>query len=155
MKVIAIIACFLFLAFDVSADDCIVVPEPLAKEIASHLEKIRAGEYCAATILQSNEKTTIVIFTAEGPCFNQVTERPGSCGNNWLSYMVGSVNGKVFSPIKVGGKGGLSIRSVKIIENKVELSGLSIGKNDGLCCPSVPTTTTLEIPQGGVSVANP
>ena len=155
MKVISIIICFLFQAFNVSADDCIAVPKPLAQEITNHLEKIRAGEYCPATILQTNEKTTVVVFTAEGPCFNQINETPGSCGNNWVSYMVGSVNGKIFSPIRVGGKGGLSIKDIKIIENNVELSGLSVGKNDSLCCPSVPTTTTFEIPQGGEAVAIP
>ena len=47
---------FLFQAFNVSADDCIAVPKPLAQEITNHLEKIRAGEYCPATILQTNEK---------------------------------------------------------------------------------------------------
>jgi hypothetical protein len=155
VKLISKFICVLLLTVNASADDCIVVPKPLAKEITKHLGKIRAGEYCPATILQSNEKITIVIFTAEGPCFNQINETPGSCGNNWVSYMVGSVNGKIFPPIKVGGKGGLSIERVKIINSKVELSGLSKGKDDGFCCPSVQTTTTFEIPPIEVTVGNP
>ena len=69
--------------------------------------------------------------------------------------MVGSLNGKIIGPVIVGGKGGLADNEIKIKGNIVELVGLTIGPNDALCCPSVPSSKRFGFSENGFKEIKP
>jgi len=62
-----------------------------------------------------NDKVNIIVYTALSPCFDDFKSRPGSCGNNYLEYMIFTSNNLIHGPIKVGGKGFFSTRSINVV----------------------------------------
>ncbi len=145
MKIVVKSLCFLLVATAAVANECISPSSNIEQAIDLYLKDIRAVEYCPARKIQTNGELTLITFNVEGPCFGDIASPPGSCGNNWLSYMLGSINGDIIKPIKIGGKGSFSIEKIKITKNIIELSGLSTGHDDALCCPSVFTTKLFEL----------
>jgi hypothetical protein len=63
--------------------------------------------------------------------------------------MIGSINDKIIGPLIVGGKGDLTDDKLIILENTIELSGLSIGPNDSMCCPPSPKQKYSNFHKGG------
>ena len=148
MKRIAI--SFLFAAsFSVVAEECPSIPKNLENAVIQHIQTIRASEYCEARSVQSNKTLSVVIYTAEGECGSNSKEEPGTCSVNWVRYMVGEYNGKIIGPVSIGGKGNLSDTQVKISGGVVEISGLTIGANDALCCPSVSASKKYRVAENG------
>jgi hypothetical protein len=66
-------------------------------------------------------------------------------GNNYERYMIGFMNGKIIRPIQIGGKAGFSDRAIKTNKMMIEIDGVTVGENDGYCCPSEPMTKKFEI----------
>ena len=71
--------------------------------------------------------------------------------NNWIRYMVALSGGRTTRPLEVGGKGDLSDTSTIISEGVIEVTGLSFGPGDSMCCPSVPKTKEFRISPSGLS----
>jgi len=138
------------------AGECAPVPENLEKAIHSYIAKLKAFEDCSARRIQTSDAITVVIYTAEGACADfPARAKPGTCSNNWTRYMMGFVNHRVLPPLEVGGKGGFTDTAIKIAHGIVEVSGLTLGPNDALCCPSVPETKRFDFSQGGFSEIRP
>jgi len=152
---ISILLAALLISQNISAGECPPTPENIDKAINSHIRKIRASEYCPARSIKSENGTVIVVYTAEGECGEDKESTPGTCSNNWVRYMVGSISGRIIGPIKVGGKGDLSDSEIKIEGNIVEIAGLTIGPNDAMCCPSVPKTKKYEFSKNGFKEIQP
>jgi hypothetical protein len=157
MKFITMLLFFL-LPFPLTAGngDCPSTPDGIKKAIESHIRKIRADEYCNARTVKTEGSITIAVYTAEGSCegFSKKA-KAGTCSNDWVRYMIGSINDKIIGPLIVGGKGDLTDDKLIILENTIELSGLSIGPNDSMCCPSKPKTKIFKFSQGGFSEIKP
>jgi len=106
-----------------------------AKQIMeNHIMKIKGiGE---ADHVYKNGNNEIIVYTATGPCFNDKSARPGGCGNNYLTYMLAIIDGKIFLPIQVGGKGYADISAVDFKNNTILLDASTYQVNDPMCCPS-------------------
>jgi len=156
MRIIATIFALLLFSFHAAAEECPPTPEGVKRAIENHIKKLRADEYCKARTVKTEGNVTIAIYTAEGACegFSKKA-KAGTCSSNWVRYMVGSINGKVIGPIKVGGKGDLTDSGMNITDSTVELTGLTLGPSDPLCCPSVPKTKNFKFSQSGFSESKP
>lgn len=106
-----------------------------AKQIMeNHIMKIKGiGE---ADHIYKNGNNEIIVYTATGPCFNVKNAQPGSCGNNYLTYMLAIIDGKIFQPIQVGGKGYAHISAVDFRNKTIVLDASTYQENDPMCCPS-------------------
>ncbi|OGR05388.1 MAG: hypothetical protein A2511_00415 [Deltaproteobacteria bacterium RIFOXYD12_FULL_50_9] len=155
MKTITSILLALLVPLTTVAGECPPAPNTIEKAINEHIQKIRASEYCPARSIQSQNDTIIAVYTAEGECGEDKETPPGACSVNWVRYMVGSLNGKIIGPVIVGGKGGLADNEIKIKGNIVELVGLTIGPNDALCCPSVPSSKRFGFSENGFKEIKP
>ena len=131
------------------AQDCPETPFQIAKAIQLNVAHLRAAEYCRARVLATEGSITAVVYTAEGACqgFNS-SEVSGTCTNQWDRYLVALVEGHVTPPVKVGGKGGLLDQKMSLSNGVVEITGLTIGPNDPMCCPTVPLTKRFKISAG-------
>ena len=65
--------------------------------------------------------------------------------------MVALSGQRITPPVEVGGKDGLTDTDIKISDGIIEVSGLSVGPNDAMCCPSVPETKKFKISPSGLS----
>jgi hypothetical protein len=139
----------------VLAEECPPMVAHIEKAINNHIQKIRASEYCEARSIKSGDGITVVIYTAEGACGNNKKSPPGTCSNNWVRYMVGSIDGRIIGPVRVGGKGDLSDNEIKLKGNNIEIVGHTIGPKDALCCPSVPKTKKYEVSVNGLKEIRP
>ncbi len=106
-----------------------------AKQIMqNHIMKVKGiGE---ADHIYKNGNNEIIVYTATGSCFNVKNAQPGSCGNNYLTYMFAILDGKIFQPIQVGGKGYAHISAVDFKNNTILLDASTYQDNDPMCCPS-------------------
>lgn len=84
---------------------------------------------------------SIAIYTLEG----------SGGGNHYERYMIGFMNGKIIRPIQIGGRAGFSDRAIKTNKMIIEIDGVTVGENDGYCCPSKPMTKNFEISENGFS----
>ena len=155
MRKIAILLAALIISQNILAGECPPTPPNIDKAINSHIQKIRASEYCPARSIKSENGIAIAVYTAEGACGDDKETAPGACSNNWVRYMIGSIRGTIIGPIEVGGKGDLSDREIRIEGNIGELVGLTIGPDDALCCPSVPKTKKYEFSKNGFKKIQP
>lgn len=152
MKFLAAMFSLLVLPLGALAGSCPVAPTEIEKAIRQHITTQRATEYCGARTVKAEGDITVAIYTAEGACAAlNPRAKPGTCSNNWVRYMVALSGQRVTPPVEVGGKGGLTDTSVKISEGTVEVSGLSLGPNDPMCCPSVPETKKFQVSPSGLS----
>ncbi|MEF2249504.1 hypothetical protein [Ralstonia solanacearum] len=157
MKLLAAISFpLLVLPLDALAGSCPVVPAQITKAIRQHIITLQASEYCAGRTVKTENGITVAIYTAEGACAGENPRaKPGTCSNNWARYMVALSGRRITPPVEVGGKGDLADRDVKISDGTIEVSGLSIGPNDSMCCPSVPGKKTFKISPSGLSEIRP
>ncbi|HKA77224.1 MAG TPA: hypothetical protein VKD19_08965 [Pseudolabrys sp.] len=156
MKLFA--AMFFILVFPLGAlaESCPAAPAAIEKAIRQHIATLRATEYCGARTVKAKGNITVAIYTVEGACAAlNPRAKPGTCSNNWVRYIVALSGQRVTPPVEVGGKGGLTDTGVKISEGVVEVSGLSLGPSDPMCCPSVPQTKMFKISSSGLSEVRP
>ena len=138
------------------AGSCPAAPEQIKKAIRQHIVRLRATEYCDARKVKTEHGITVAIYTAEGACAAQnLRAEPGTCSNNWVRYMVVLSGQRITLPVAVGGKSGFSDMRVEISRGIIDVSGLSVGPNDSMCCPSVPTTKKFKISPSGLSEIRP
>ena len=88
---------------------------------------------------KDSDKFSIAIYTLEG----------SGGGNHYERYMIGFMNGKIIRPIQIGARAGFSDRAIKTNKMMIEIDGVTVGKNDGYCCPSKPMTKKFEISENG------
>jgi hypothetical protein len=156
MKIISLIILLITISNNGWAEDCPTLPIEIQNAIEQHISNLKAFEYCNARKLKSEKGITIAIYTAEGACVDLDPQAaPGTCSNKWVRYIVSLKDKKVSQPIEVGEKGGFSDQNIKISSKTIELRGLSNGKNDPLCCPSIPTTKKFKITQSGLIETHP
>ncbi|TRW89492.1 hypothetical protein [Candidatus Methylobacter oryzae] len=156
MKILGAILFLLTLSFAVAAEECPSTPPKIDKAIRRHVSKLRAAEYCEARTVKAEGGITVAIYTAEGACagFN-ARSKPGTCSNNWSRYMVVLAGQCVTPPIEVGSKGDLSDTGVEISEGIIKITGLVVGPNDAMCCPSVPEARRFKFSQARLSRIRP
>jgi len=142
-------------AFGASAKDCSPVPAALKNAMLQHISSIRADEYCAARTFKADSELSVLIYTAEGACDKDRSQKRGTCSTNWVRYMVGEYKGKPIEPVVVGGKGGLEDRRVTLSKGVIKISGLTVGNSDPLCCPTVPAVETFKVSGGRFVVVPP
>ena len=135
-------------AFGVNAKGCSLVPASLKKTMLQHIARIRADEYCAARTFKADRELSVLIYTAEGACDDDKSQKPGTCSTNWVRYMVGEYKGRPVGPVAVGGKGGLQDKQVTLSNGVVKISGLTVGSFDPLCCPTVQAAKTFRVSGG-------
>jgi uncharacterized membrane protein YhdT len=85
------------------------------------------------------EEFSIAIYTLEG----------SGGGNHYERYMIGFMNEKIIRPIQIGARAEFSDRAIKTHKMMIEIDGVTLGENDGYCCPSKPMTKKFEISNNG------
>ncbi|MEO6973241.1 MAG: hypothetical protein ABI135_07485 [Rhodoferax sp.] len=142
-------------AFGANAKDCAAVPAPLKQAMIQHISSIRADEYCAARTFKTDGEISVLIYTAEGACYKDTSQKPGTCSTNWVRYMVGEYKDRPVEPVVVGGNGGLEDRQVTISHGVIKINGFTVGSSDPLCCPTVPAVKTFKVSGGRFVVVPP
>lgn len=156
MKVITAILALILLSSNAPANECPPTPNNIRAAIQDHIQKIRAAEYCRARVVETGGNITVAVYTAEGACLGSTRgEAAGTCSNDWARYMVGAIDGKIIGPIKVGGKGDITDSEIRVSDNTVELTGVTMGPNDPMCCPSVPSRKLFRFSHEGFSEIKP
>lgn len=152
MKLLALTSLVVLLPVGAHADGGPTTPVQVENAIRHHIASLRAVEYPEARRVTAVEGTTVAIYTAEGACAGfSLRAKPGTCSNNWVRYMVALSGGRTTRPLEVGGKGDLSDTSTTISEGVIEVTGLSFGPGDSMCCPSVQKTKEFRISPSGLS----
>ena len=95
--------------------------------------------YFTGMKIENANQFSIAIYGVEG------------CGGGSNSYeiMAGFMKGKIIKPIMIGSRGDFSYKTIKIHKHSIELDGVTVGENDGYCCPSKPMTKKFEISENG------
>lgn len=144
-----LVASIFFISLQAAGDNCPELPQSIETAIFKHINKIRAYEYCDARLIESSHNRTIVIYTAEGECNESTEQPPGSCSNNWARYMIGEYSGRLIAPVLIGGKGNFTDHEIMSTGNEIKISGVTVGSEDGLCCPTVPQTKAFRVADNG------
>lgn len=135
MKVLLLTLCILIVSnLTLFAEKNIQISSKAKQIMQQHILKIRGVGN--TDYVYKNENSEIVIYTAEGPCFDVKNAKPGSCGNNYITYMLALINGQIYQPIQIGGKGYAHIKSVDYKNNTILLDASTYQENDPMCCPS-------------------
>lgn len=146
MKKITIIA--LFCVVHLIHAECSSVSESTEAIIKDYASSIKGREYCGFRKTYSELNVELVIFTVEGACYTQ-NAQAGSCGNNYVTYLTGIINGKKYPPFVAGGKGKFHVSGIKYIEDRIQVSGKSYKKTDAMCCPSIDTVRAIKVGKNG------
>jgi hypothetical protein len=156
MRLLIAIVLLLVLPVDAMAGSPTAASAQIEKAIHKHIIKLRATEYRDARTVQAEDGIVVAMYTVEGTCAGlNPRAKPGTCSNNWVRYMVALSGHRITPPVVIGGKGGLSDTGVKISDGIIEVSGLSAGPNDAVCCPSVPETKSFKFSRSGLSEVRP
>jgi len=134
MKIFLLIVFFIF--SQVAYANCPPVSKKIESLIKEHALKIAGGEYCKYRKIYNETDIELAIYTIEGPCYNN-KGRAGSCGNHYFISMVGIINQVNFPHIVIGGKGVFHPKSIKYINDIIEVEGFAYSKSDPMCCPSI------------------
>lgn len=135
-------------ALSANAASCPAAPASLKNIMVQHIVEIRANEYCEARVFKASEGLSILIYTAEGACGKEKIETPGTCSTNWVIYMVGEHQDVPIGPVVVGGKGFYEEKQVSIFNGVVKITGLTYGRSDPLCCPTIPAVKFFKVSDG-------
>ena len=137
MKNLLLIILFIF--SQISYANCPPVSKEMESLIKEHASKVAGGEYCKYRKTYNKTDIELSLYTIEGPCYNNKGPA-GSCGNHYFISMVGIINQVNFPHIVVGGKGVFHPKSIKYINDIIEVEGLTYSKSDPMCCPSINET---------------
>lgn len=152
MKKILLIASLI--ANSAFAKDCPGISNELSHLIKSHAQEIKGTEYCEYRTVISLNKMEIVLYSIEGPCFNN-EGKEGSCGNMHYRYLAGIVNGKPLPPFEAGKRDGFSASNMEIRENIINIKGFKYAENDPMCCPSIEESKLVKITDVGFEFKQP
>lgn len=115
--------------------------------IAAFTTSERGLEYCeyrqtvSGDVDKDGQLDLIVGFTVEGSCADDPQESPGTCGNNYETYLMvfTGTNQVPTTPLMVGGKFVQSVEKLSITAGLIQVDGLKFAQDDASCCPSLPS----------------